>query len=202
MQEKRLQLRYRPGPALTVEFVSQGKSHTCKVGDLSHNGCMLVLPYENKNAISINQLIHGVIHGLDQTIEFTGRATHISITRGGMGVGLQLEGTAENRFLDLVTQISSNQRTGALRLTPRPDGLEICIHGYFGYGLDRDFLFFVRNRKISRINLTACRHIDSSGLGLLKIATENGIPIVGEHGIVAQMLYICDLKKPAYTASY
>lgn len=198
MHEKRQQLRFSPGQPLEVKLLIRERALQGWVEDVSPNGCRIVFPTAYAGLLKPGMPLEGTIGFHCGPQRWQGPVVHRRPTRGGIGFGIRFEReNSQHLTLQQAIQAASTaERAGALRLNTQGDATHIELQGFFGFGVDRDFLGLVRRHPVSAIDVSGCRHIDSAGLGLLAIAREIGIPIVGAQGRIAELLAIARLTSP------
>lgn len=131
-------------------------------------------------------------------LELRGEVVHCSHFRRGFGAGLALTSPGAGGRIDAsLAEMAGHPEAGGLRLERGEQGIILRVVGKLSFFTSRDCLSLVRRHSICRIDLTECRGIDSSGLGMLCLARDQRIAIVGARGIVKQMLDLARIPEAA-----
>jgi len=189
MHEKRRALRYVPGQSVEIHLCCGMKEYTSSLSDVSPGGLMTLVPESEAKHLKTGSTVFGEIHLPDGPHAWEGQVVHHSPTLRGISLGVSAKGS-QGAMRAAAEWLAGDENSGALRIHRSPECVRLEVIGRLSYELARDFLFLVRQSDVSRIDLSRCTSLDSSGLGMLSIAREMHMPIAGASGMVATLIDI------------
>ena len=198
MPEKRRAVRYRVGSGSSIAVQQSGGEFVCPLLDVSTGGLMVEVREGEQRILPVGQEIVFELRRPTGCLELRGEVVHCSPFRRGFGIGLALTTRgADGRIGATLEELVGHPEAGGLRLERGERGVILHVVGRLSFFTSRDCLSLVRRHAISHIDLAECRGIDSSGLGMLCLAREQRIAIVGAQGIVKQMLDMARIRVSA-----
>lgn len=197
MVEKRKAVRYRHGGASNIAFLRPDGEFVRPLVDLSTTGLMAAVQEGEGKLLRPGDAVHMELRRPAGSVSLRGIVIHCSPFRRGLGVGIAFtDGMARDHGVSSLGNAVEDPESGGLRLQRGSDGIVLHVLGRLSFATSRDCLALVHRHAVSQIDLTECRGIDSSGLGMLCLARDRKIAVVGAAGIVKQMLTVTRILEP------
>lgn len=197
MLEKRQAVRYRVGEATDIVIFRDAGNLVAPLVDLSVSGLMTAMPESECRRLLPGREICGQLRRCNCATGWRGRVVHRSRVRCGIGIGIAFTEGADSPLFDAVRDMVRQPDAGGLHLKREADGLILEVHGRLSFLTSRDSLAYIQRNSIASIDLAHCCSVDSAGLGMLCVAREQGIAIVGAQGAVKKLLAIVRIAPPA-----
>lgn len=195
--EKRRALRYVPGRKLELHFSCGKHDYTAPLNDISSGGLMTLVSESDARRLGQGTAVFGEISLPEGALAWEGRIVHHSPTTRGTAIGVASHGSSQ-AMRAAAAWLADEPTSGALHLQRGSEYVELEVIGRLSFEIARDFLCLIRQSDVSRIDLSRCTSVDSSGLGMLSIARELQMPIIGACGMVATLLDIARLSEPRH----
>ena len=196
MNEKRSAPRFRPGRPFPAAIEIDDMQLVGTLADISKGGFMLLVPEEQCRRLPRPGPALGEIHLDGEQVRGDARLCHVSQVRRGLGIGVSFKDTVcgGNTLADATRTILGDPKSGGLRLYMEGGQLHLAITGFLSYNLSHPFMHALRHQGLGVIDLSACHSMDSAGLGMMHLATDAGVTVVGADGTVLDLLQISGLK--------
>lgn len=197
MVEKRKAVRYRHGGASSIAFLRPEGEFVRPLVDLSTTGLMAAVQEGEDRLLRPGDAVRMELRRPAGSIPLNGIVIHCSPFRRGLGVGVAFTGgMAQEQGVGGLGNAAADPESGGLCLQRSNDGIVLHVIGRLSFATSRDCLALVHRHAVSQIDLSECRGIDSSGLGMLCLARDRKIAVVGAAGIVKQMLMVTRILEP------
>lgn len=201
MLEKRQAIRYRVGDGTDIVIFREGGNLVAPLVDLSCRGLMAAIPESESRRLSLGQEVSGQLRRNLGFTTWRGRVVHRSPGRSGIGIGIAFHSDDGSDVQGAVQEIVQQPDAGGLHLR-RDDGLlALEVHGRLSFLTSRDALSYIRRNVVHCVDLAHCTSVDSAGLGMLSLAKERRIAIVGAHGSVRSLLEIARISDVPHPGS-
>lgn len=196
MLEKRQAIRYRVGEGTDIVIFRDGGNVVAPLVDLSCRGLMTTMPESECRRLAPGREVCGQLRRGEGITTWRGRVVHRSPARNGMGVGIVFDYGPDSSIQAAVRDIVQQPDAGGLHLTRGEEGLVLEVHGRLSFLTSRDALAYIRRDAVNCVDLAHCSSVDSAGLGMLCLARERRISIVGAQGTVSSLLAIARIADP------
>lgn len=190
MLEKRQAIRYRVGEGTDIVIFRDGGNVVAPLVDLSLRGLMAAMPEAEMPRLSPGQPVSGQLRRSGDVTTWRGHVVHRSPARCGIGVGIAFDAGADGDIFAAIQAVLRQPEAGGLHLRRDEGGLALEVHGRLSFLTSRDALAYIRHDSIRSLDLTHCSSVDSAGLGMLSLARERRVAVVGAQGTVKSLLAI------------
>lgn len=197
MLEKRRAIRYHVGEDTCIAIRRDEGELIAPLNDVSSTGLMATLPGAASLPLRPGSPVRGQLRWMGGSAQWQGRVVHRSQVSAGVGVGIAFVGPGaySGEVRAAIAEVVSLPDAGGLCLERNEQGISLQIKGRLSFTTSQDCLAYVRRNAIAKIDLSQCRSIDSAGLGMLCIAGQRGIAIVGASGNVKSLLAIARISE-------
>lgn len=202
MLEKRQSIRYHVGEGTDIVIFREGGNVVAPLVDLSCCGLMAAMPESECRRLSPGREVSGQLRRSESVTAWRGRVVHRSPARNGIGIGIAFDQAHGGDIQAAVKDIVQQPDAGGLHLRRGDEGMVLEVHGRLSFITSRDALAYIRRDAVTCVDLAQCSSVDSAGLGMLSLARERRVAIVGARGTVSSLLAIARIMEPVNPAGF
>jgi len=193
MLEKRRTVRYCLSHDSGVAIEGNGGGVKASLVDVSTSGLMVEVPEAAFRNFLPGCQVSGELRSAGTAFPWRGTVVHRSPVRHGLGVGIAFSTGTEGEVSCMMKDVVQQPEAGGIHLREDAGSLSLSVFGRLSFPISRRGLLYSRLGVVSSIDLRHCHSIDSAGIGMLSLARERNIAIVGACGAVRKLLDVAEI---------